>query len=186
MATQEKREKESSNKREPEPIELDLGLGKLSFGGLFKGLGNLIELASKLEEKGGEFKQEKTFTAKGPGGKDLNGIFGVSIRTLNGGKPVLETFGNIKKTPKGPVVEEVREPIVDVFDEQGHVRLIAEVPGVSEEGLSVELKGDILSLSAASKDRQYAKEVLLPCPVKRETIQRSFHNGILEITLEKV
>ena len=83
-------------------------------------------------------------------------------------------------------MEEVREPIVDVFDEQGHVRLIAEVPGVSEEGLSVELKGDILSLSAASKDRQYAKEVLLPCPVKRETIQRSFHNGILEITLEKV
>jgi HSP20 family protein len=186
MATQEKHEKESSSKREQEPIELDLGLGKLSFGGLFKGLGNLIELAGKLAEEGGEFKQEKAFTAKGPGGKDLNGIFGVSIRTLDGGKSVFETFGNIKKTPKGPVVEEVREPIVDVFDEQGHIRLIAEVPGVSEEGLSIELKGDILSLNAASKERQYAKEILLPCPVKKETLQRSFHNGILEITIEKI
>jgi len=26
--------------------------------------------------------------------------------------------------------------------EQGHIRLIAEVPGVSEEGLSIELKGE--------------------------------------------
>ncbi len=186
MATQEKNEKESNKTREEEPIELDLGLGKLSFGGLFKGLGNLIELAGKLAEEGEEFRKEKAFTAKGPGGKELNGIFGVSVRTLDGGKSVFETFGNIKKTPKGPVIEEVREPIVDVFDEQGYIRLIAEVPGVSEEGLSIELKGDILSLNATGSGRQYAKEILLSRPVKKETLQKSFHDGILEITLEKV
>jgi HSP20 family protein len=185
MATQEKKEKESNKTREEEPIKLDLGLGSMSFGGLFKGLGNLIDLAGKLSEEGGEFRKEKTFTAKGPDGKELNGIFGVSVRTLDGGKSVFETFGNIKKTPRGPVVEEVREPIVDLFDEQGHIRLIAEVPGVSEEGLTIELKGDILSLSAASKERQYAKEILLPCPIKKETLQRSFHDGILEIKIEK-
>lgn len=185
MATQEKNKKHSNKTREEEPVELDLGLGKLSFGGLFKGLGNLIELAGKLAEEGGEFRKEKAFTAKGPGGKELNGIFGVSIRTLDGGKSVFETFGNIKKTPKGPVVEEVREPIVDLFDEKSHVRLIAELPGVSDEGLSIELKGDILNLNAASKERQYAKEILLPCPVKQESLQKSFHNGILEIAIEK-
>jgi HSP20 family protein len=185
VPTQEKNKKESNKRREEEPIELDLGLGKLSFGGLFKGLGNLIELAGKLAEEGGEIRSEKSFTTKGPGGKDLNGIFGVSIRTLDGGKPVFETFGNIKKTPKGPVVEEVREPIVDLFDEQGHIRLIAELPGVSEEGLSIELEGDILNLSATGKERRYAKEILLPCRVKKESLQRNFRNGILEITLEK-
>ncbi len=185
MATQEKNTKEPSSKREDVPVDLDLGLGKLSFGGLFKGLGSLIELAGKLADEGGEFNKEKTFTARGPGGKDLNGVFGVSIRTLDDGKSVCETFGNIKKTPRGPVVEEVREPIVDVFDEQGHLRLIAEVPGVSEEGLSIELKGDILSLNAVGKERHYAREILLPCPVKKETLQRNFHNGILELTIEK-
>jgi HSP20 family protein len=185
MATQEKNGKESSKTREQVPIDLAAGLGSLSFDGLFKGLGNLIELAGKLADEGQEFRKEKTFTAKGPGGKELNGIFGVSIRTLDGGKSVFETFGNIKKTPKGPVVEEVREPIVDVFDEQGHLRLIAEVPGVSEEGLTIELKGDILSLNAAGKERQYAKEILLPCAVRKESLQRSFHDGILEITIEK-
>jgi HSP20 family protein len=185
MATQQKNGKESSKTREQVPIDLGTGLGNLSFDGLFKGLGNLIELAGKLADEGQEFRKEKAFTAKGPGGKELNGIFGVSIRTLDGGKSVFETFGNIKKTPTGPVVEEVREPIVDVFDEQGHLRLIAEVPGVSEEGLTIELKGDILSLNAAGKERHYAKEILLPCPVKKESLQRSFHNGILEMTIEK-
>ena len=186
MAIQEKKKKECEKAPEEESIELDLGLGKLSLGGLFKGLGNLIEMAGKLAEEGEEIRKEKAFTAKGPGGKELKGIFGVSIRTLDGGKSVFETFGNIKKTPRGPVVEEVREPIIDLFDEQGYIRLIAEVPGVSEEGLSIELKGDILSLNAAGKERQYAKEILLPCPIKKETLQRGFHDGILEITLEKV
>jgi HSP20 family protein len=185
MATQQKNEKQSNKTREKEPVELDLGLGKLSFDGLFKGFGNLIELAGKLAEEGEEFRKEKAFTAKGPGGKEMNGVFGISIRTLDGGKSVFETFGNIKKTPKGPVVEEVREPIVDLFDEKNHVRLIAELPGVGDEGLSIELKGDILSLNAAAKERHYAKEILLPCPVKQESLQKSFHNGILEITLEK-
>src|ERR1035437_10003539 len=105
MATQEKNEKESSKTREQEPVELDLGLSKLSLGGLFKGLGNLIELAGKIADDGDEIRKERAFTATGPGGKKLNGIFGVSIRTLDGGKSVFETFGNIKKTPKGPVVE---------------------------------------------------------------------------------
>lgn len=185
MATQEKKEKESEKMREEEPIELDLGPGKFSFGGLFRGLGNLIELAGKLAEEGEEIRRERAFTAKGPGGKELKGIFGVSIRTLEGGKSVFETFGNIKKTPRGPVVEEVREPIVDLFDEKGSIRLIAELPGVSDEGLTIELKGDILNLNAAGKERQYAKEILLPYPVKKESLQKSFRNGILEIRLEK-
>jgi len=185
MAVQEKNEKASKQTREQHPAEFDLGLGKLSLGGLFKGLGNLIELAGKVAEEGGEIRHEKAFTTKGPGGKELNGIFGVSIRTLEGGRPVFETFGNIKKTAKGPVVEEVREPIVDLFDEKGYIRLIAEVPGVNEEGMSVELKGDILSLSATGTERRYAKEILLPCPVKETSLQKSFRNGILEIKLEK-
>jgi HSP20 family protein len=184
MATQ-KKAKESEKKREEEPIEFDLGLGKLSFGGILKGFGSLIELAAKLAEEGGEVRREKAFTARGHGGKALKGIFGVSIRTLQGGKSVFETFGNIKKTPQGPVVQEAREPIVDLFDENGCIRLIAELPGVGDEGLSIELKGDILNLNAAGKERQYAKEILLPCPVKKESLQKSFRNGVLEITLEK-
>ena len=34
-----------SKKEEGDKVEIDFGTGRISFGGLFKGLGNLIDLA---------------------------------------------------------------------------------------------------------------------------------------------
>jgi HSP20 family protein len=166
-----------AEKEEKDKIEIDFGIGKISFGGLFKGLGNLIDLASKLSEEGVEKKGEIRGLPKG-----ARGVYGFSVRTL-AGKPVIETFGNIKETTKGPVVEEVREPIVDVFDEEDRILVIVELPGVSEEEIKIEVAGDILSLTAS--DRKYAKEILLPSKVKPQPVKSSYKNGILEITLEK-
>ena len=170
---------EKEEREEKEKIEIDFGIGKISFGGLFKGLGNLIDLASKLSEEGTEKKGELRGLPKG-----AKGVYGFSVRTL-AGKPVIETFGNIRETAKGPVVEEVREPMVDVFDEEDHILVIAELPGVSEEEIKVEVTGDILNLAASDRDRKYAKEILLPSKVKASSVRTSFKNGILEITLEK-
>jgi HSP20 family protein len=167
-------EKEDSNE-----IEVDFGMGKISFGGLFKGLGNLIDLASKLSEE----KVEKTGEIRGLP-KGARGVYGFSIRTL-AGKPIIESFGNIRETAKGPVVEEVREPIVDVFDEEYLILVIVELPGVSKDEIKVEVAGDILNLAASGKDRKYAKEILLPSKVKAEGMKTSYKNGVLEITLKK-
>ena len=168
-----------AEKEEPEKIEIDFGMGKISFGGLFKGIGNLIDLASKLSEEGIEKRGEIRGLPKG-----ARGVYGFSIRTL-AGKPVIETFGNVRETARGPVVEEVREPMVDVFDEEDHILVIAELPGVSEDEIKIEVTGDILNLSASDRDRKYAKEILLPSKAKAESVKTSYKNGILEITLEK-
>jgi HSP20 family protein len=168
-----------SKKEENDKVEIDFGMGKISFGGLFKGLGNLIDLADKLREEGIEKKGEIRGLPRG-----ARGVYGFSIRTL-AGKPVIESFGNIRETARGPVVEEVREPMVDVFDERDHILVIAELPGVSESEIKVEVAGDILNLTASDKDRKYAREILLPGKVKLESIKTSYNNGILEITLDK-
>lgn len=172
MAEDEKKEKEN--------IEIDFGVGKIGFGGLFKGIGNLIDLVSKLSEEGTEKHGEISGLPKG-----AQGVYGFSIKTL-GGKPVVESFGNIKETPKGPIVEDVREPICDIFDEKDRVVVIAELPGVSENEIKIEISGDILNLAASNKDRKYAKEILLPAKAKAETMKTTYKNGILEITLEKL
>lgn len=177
-------EKEKPGKKE-EPEEFDFGFGKISLGGIFKGLGKLIDLASELQEKGEALKREGEFKSKTPSGKEIHGVYGFTIKTLAGGKPELRTFGNIKRTPKGPVVEEAREPMVDVFDEGKEIRLIAELPGVSESAIRAELSGDILTLSAEEGERKYYREVLLPAAVKEETLRKSFKSGILEIRFEK-
>lgn len=169
-----------------EGLEVDFGLGKvgIGLGGLFKGLDQLMGLASKLQEAGGTIAKQGEIDLSHLK-KGMKGVYGFSIRTLVGGEPVVETFGNIKKTPKGPVVEEVREPLVDVFDEEKRILVVSELPGVAEGDIKTELKGDVLNVSAETKDRKYSKEVLLPSKVKAESLKRTYRNGILEIELEK-
>lgn len=165
--------------KEEDKVEIDFGIGKISFGGLFKGLGNLIDLADRLKEEGVEKRGEIKGLPKG-----AMGVYGLSIRTL-GGKPVIETFGNVRETVKGPIVEEVREPIVDIFDEENHIVVIAELPGVTEETIKLEVTGDILNLSATDTERKYAREILLPGKVKASSLKTTYKNGILEVRLAK-
>ena len=168
-----------TEKEENDKVELDFGMGKINLGGLFKGFGNLMDLVSKLSEEGVERRGEIRGLPNG-----AKGVYGFSVRTL-AGKPVIESFGNIKETAKGPIVEEVREPMVDVFDEEDRILVIAELPGVSENEVKIEVAGDILNLTASDRDRKYAKEILLPSKVKPDSMKTSYKNGILEITLEK-
>jgi len=169
-------------KEEKREVEIDFGLGKIGLGGIFEGIGNLIDTASKLSEEAKEIRTEGEI--KGLGGK-ARGVYGFSVRTLAGGKPVVDTFGNIKRTKEGPVIEEVREPIVDVVEEKDFVRVIAELAGVSKEDVKIKINEDILNLSAERGERKYAKEILLPFLVKEDPVEFSFKNGILELKLGK-
>jgi len=171
-------------KEKEEALDIDVGIGKLSLGGLFKGIEKLVDLAAELKEAGGEIKKEGEIDLSHMK-EGMKGVFGFSIKTAVGGKPIVEPFGNIKKTPKGPKVDEEREPITDVFDEKDEIRVYAEMPGIDEDAITVDLKGDILEVKAVNKNRKYSKEILLPAKVKPETLEKSYKNGILEIKIKK-
>jgi HSP20 family protein len=174
----------NDKKKKEEDFEIDLGIGKLKLGGLFHGLEKLVDLAAELQEAGGEIRKEGEIDLEHLK-KGMKGVFGVSIKTAMGGKTIVEPFGNIKKTPKGPTVEEEREPITDIFDEQEEIVVMAEMPGINAEDIKLDLKGDILDISAQSQDRKYHKEVLLPAKVLPETLTSSYKNGILEVRIKK-
>jgi len=167
------------NNKKGEEKSFDFGLG-----GLLGGIEKLVDLAQKLQESGGEIKKEGTIDL-GNLKEGMKGVFGFSVKSMAGGKPIVEHFGNIKKTPKGPKVAEEREPITDVFDESEEIKVYAEMPGVNEEGISVNLRGDILEIKAVNKDRQYRKEILLPAKVDPKTLAKSYKNGILEVIIRK-
>lgn len=163
-------------------INIDLG-----FGGLFKNLGDLIDLVSEMadspEGEGGEKSGGGEFEVKGLGDK-ARAVYGFSIRTGAGGAPRVERFGNLRATDDGPVVADVREPLVDLFDEGDELVVVAELPGVSAAQLQVELHEDILSV-ATSGERRYAKEILLSAPVDPASLRQTYTNGILELRLKK-
>lgn len=158
---------------------VDAGLG-----GMFKSLGGFLELLSDLAEKGdGEFSRTGEV---GDDKKGVKAVYGFSVRVGGGGKPHIENFGNVKSDRDGsPVVEEAREPMVDVFDESDHLLVVAELPGVSEKEIAYEVKGDILHLSAAHGDRKYQKELLLPGPVEEQGATSSYRHGVFELKLRK-
>jgi HSP20 family protein len=139
----------------------------------------MVETTEGVNEttRTGEFK------VKGLGEKG-RGVYGFSIRTGIGGIPRVEHFGNIRTTQEGPEVAEVREPLVDVFDEEQAIIIAVELPGVAEDEIHIEIQDDVLSLETTG-ERKYAKEILLPAVVDVTTLQKTYKNGILEIRLNK-
>lgn len=186
--------KKRSEKKAERP-EIEIGVGaKGLLGGFLKGLSGLIDLADKVGQEGGEIQKSGEFGVKGQ--KDVTGVYGFSIKTMTGPggvtRPVIRPFGDISKLkverepkPKGPIVEETREPFVDLFDEGGFIRLVAEMPGVAEANIVCDIQGDdVFQLSTTGK-KKYSKEMLLPAKVDPQSLVKNYTNGVLEIKLRK-
>jgi HSP20 family protein len=158
------------------------------FGGFLGGLGNILDKLGELAEKGKELHELKEFGGEGNSPK---GVYGFTIRSniadrgsRDGGVKV-EPFGNVKRDAQTgqATVHEVTEPPVDVFEEDGHVLIVVEMPGISEEDLKIELRDDILAIAAERGSKKYRKEVLLPSSFDPASMTRSCRNGVLEIKL---
>lgn len=83
---------------------------------------------------------------------------------------------SVKMPEKGPS----RELIVDVLDGKDYITVIAELPGISEEDLLVELKDGFLEINAG----QFIKKVALPCAPK-SIIEKTHKNGILQLKITR-
>jgi len=164
-----------------------------NFGGLLGGLGDLIEKLGDLAEKGEHLREARESGDR----DDVQGVYGFTIRTNiakgkggegDGGADVrVEPFGNVRKDRgTGRVkVHEVAEPMVDLFEEPDHVRVVAELPGIGEGDVKLELHDDILNLTAERGPKKYRKEVLLPASFSADRMKASCRDGVLEIRLDK-
>lgn len=99
----------------------------------------------------------------------------VSTRPIRRGSGrVTPQVDSVRMPAQGPV----REPIVDVLEGKDGITVIAELPGVSEEELKINLEGSELHISAGN----FSKKIDLPHPVK-DIREKSYKNGILQIKL---
>ncbi len=168
--------KKKTGKNKPPEGESTSGLG-----GILKGLADLVENLGELAEKGQEISKAGEIRGLG---KEIKGIYGFNVKVgLGGEKFRVEPFGNIRRDEKSgePVVQEVREPVVDVFEEEDHTLVVAEMPGISVEDVRLEAKDDLLTIHAEKGDKKYRKEVMLPRSYPGEKMIISCNNGILEI-----
>lgn len=160
-----------------------------NLGGLFGGLGDLIEKLTELAEKGEELKKTQEFSTD-LNGKEMKGVYGFNVRFGIGKDKKsdfkVEPFGNIKADKKkGVSVEEIREPMVDVIEEDDHFLILAEMPGIAADDVKIEINDDIVELSAENGERKYRKEILLTVACENRA-QVNCNNGVVEIRCRKI
>jgi HSP20 family protein len=155
-------------------------------GGILGGLSDLVQKLADLAEKGKELKASGEFPGSA-GDKEMKAVYGFNVKfglDKKGSDQIkVEPFGNVTKDKESgrTVVHEVREPLVDVFEEDDHVLVIAETPGIGPKDVKIDLKDDVLTISASKGDKKYHKEILLPRICDKDKMTISCNNGMLEI-----
>jgi len=113
-------------------------------------------------------------------------VYGYSVRIGPDGKPEVSEFGNVKQSRSGPLVKEEREPLVDIIENNGEVRVVAELPGVDKNDIQLYGTEDSLTITVNIPDRKYYKEVALPAKVNVREAKTRYKNGVLEVILPKM
>lgn len=117
-------------------------------------------------------------------------VYGYSIRIGPDGKPEIREFGNIKPGAARPgrpsiSIKEEREPLVDIINTDGEIKVIAEIPGVEKEDIKLHGTETSLTISVDTPQRKYYKEVELPEKVDPKQAKSTYKNGVLEVSLPK-
>jgi HSP20 family protein len=112
-------------------------------------------------------------------------VYGYSVTIGPDGKPQVREFGNVRRGDRTPFkgLQDKREPLVDVVNSGHEIRVIAELPGVSKEDLSVTVSEKSAVISVDTEGRKYYKELELPDTVDPAAARSSYNNGVLEVTL---
>ena len=167
----------------------DKTTGETRVGGILNGLAELAEKLNELSEKGESRSQQGEFTIPSKGG-GIKGVYGFTLKTGLGEKGDsirVEPFGNIRKDKKTgeAVVQEIHEPLVDVFEDETATTLVAEMPGVGPDDIQLEVRDDVLEISAQKGAKKYRKEILLRHVLAKENITVTCNNGIVTIRCGK-
>lgn len=167
----------------------------LKLGGLLSGLGEFLSKAAELAEKGEGVEGGKTFEGKG-----YKGEYRYRVTTIRKEAPHRVGVGirpgvRYEKRYKPPLAEktrivepeaEVKESLVDVFDKNDHVLVVASLPNIKEENLEFNIEDNVLKITAKTPEGKVEKDITIPEDSKVSKIEGvSFRHGILEIKLRK-
>jgi len=122
-------------------------------------------------------------------------VYGYSMTIGPDGKPKIREFGNVKPSLKPEAfgltrpsldIKEEREPLIDIVDANGEIKVIAELPGVEKEDIKLHGTEDTLTISVDTPKRKYLKEIPLPTKINPKEAKTKYKNGVLEVTIPKI
>jgi HSP20 family protein len=159
---------------------------KKMFINMFKQLGvNPKDVANMNEQEIREFMKNANINLQ-------PFIFGMNMGFGPDGKPKINSFGNVKPNTDGEAeIQDERDPLVDIYEEDGKTIVVVEVPGIDKESIELKASPYELEISAESQEsgfhpRKYHKIITLPSEINPDVAKARYQNGILEVKLTKV
>jgi len=79
-------------------------------------------------------------------------------------------------------LDEVREPLVDVFEDKDAVKLYVELPGVEKDDIQL----NVADGNAEIKAKSFYKQIAMPTrDMEFDKVSASYKNGVLQVTIPK-
>jgi HSP20 family protein len=117
-------------------------------------------------------------------------VYGYSMTIGPDGKPKVREFGNVKSI-RGlggftrPEISSETEPLMDVITTDKEIKVVVEMPGITKDKISINIKDNILEVKGEGPPRTYHRTIEIPTDTDIETAKSTYNNGILEITFKK-
>jgi HSP20 family protein len=186
MSSDDEEYPEWSKRRRSSPFDKDPFFGDIDR--LFREMEKMMD--SEFKNFTGKVPKDYVKERKLPDGSTVKEfgpfVYGYSMKIGPDGKPEIQEFGNIKKGLKGPPeVKEEREPLVDVVETNGEIRVVVELPGVEKKDIKLHGTEDSLEISVDTPQYKYGKEVKLPVKVRVKEAKSTYKNGVLEVIIPK-
>jgi len=112
-------------------------------------------------------------------------FYGYTMTTGPDGKPVVQEYGNVQ--PDMLPTENKREPLIDtlVDEKEKTLRIVAEMPGVEKNDVSVVVGDDkVIHIDAERGEKNYHVKVPIKHKVDAASPKATYKNGILELVFK--
>lgn len=112
-------------------------------------------------------------------------VYGFSLTHRPGEEPEIREFGNVRPHFGRTIEINERTPLVEVFKLDDKIHVVADMPGVKREDISLDCYETSLEIYAFHGDKKYSKRVELPSKVDPNSATATYKNGVLEVILKQ-
>lgn len=131
------------------------------------------EMRRKIDKMLGDFFRGRAAAAPGP----------TSHTPAGEGPRSKRENGNMRRTVEGQDPAE-REPVYDLIEGEESIFVTVELPGTTPEKISLRASDRVLTVEAHGF-RRYWKVLELPESVDASSLEWTFNNGVLDVSLTK-
>ena len=110
-------------------------------------------------------------------------VYGFSVTKRPGEAPEIFEFGS-RPMVDDPVPDGYK-PLLEIFETDDCVHVVAELPGIEKEDVSMDATENTLTIRVLIEDREFVEAIDLPARVDPSSATASYRNGVLEVALAR-